>query len=351
MGVHTGDSITVAPAHDAHRPRVPAPAQRGAGDHHRDRRRHGRLQHPVLRQPRRRPGDRHRDEPARLAFERAGLESHGLSDRQDRGQARRRLPARRASERHHRDERRVRAHHRLRRHQDPSLRLREVRRRRPAPDDADEVGRRGDGDRPHVQGVAPEGGAVLGDGPGRADLASRARRLPRPGRAGAALIETGEPSRPQADAGGFARRHPTSSGIDPRPHSDATGRAAWYIADGLRVGLSVEASTGPPRSTSGSSSRCARSSPSSRASSASAGEPLTESVLRKAKALGFSDGQIAALRGEARRTVRAQRTALGVEPVYSRVDTCAAEFPALTPYMYSTWGLKARREPATTRRR
>ena len=45
-----------------------------------------------------------------------------------------------------------------------------------------------------------------------------------------------------------------------------------------------------------------------------------------------------ALRGETAKDVRAERAAHGVEPIYSRVDTCAAEFPALTPYMYSTWG-------------
>ena len=49
--------------------------------------------------------------------------------------------------------------HRLRRHQDPALRVREVPGRRLAPDDADEVGRRGDGDRPHLPGELPEGAA------------------------------------------------------------------------------------------------------------------------------------------------------------------------------------------------
>ena len=113
----------------------------------------------------------------------------------------------------------------------------------------------------------------------------------------------------------------------------------WYVADGFRVGLTLEdihqatdidvwfleqmrqiiAFEGVLRD--------------------SAGEALDPQLLRNAKELGFSDRQIASLRGEAPEAVRAQRTADGIEPVYSRVDTCAAEFPALTPYMYSTWGL------------
>ena len=64
-------------------------------------------------------------------------------------------------QRHHRrrDAGVLRADDRLRRHQDPALRVREVPGRRLAPDDADEVGRRGDGDRPHLPGEPAEGAA------------------------------------------------------------------------------------------------------------------------------------------------------------------------------------------------
>ena len=55
------------------------------------------------------------------------------------------------------------------------------------------------------------------------------------------------------------------------------------------------------------------------------------------KRYGFSDGQIAAVTGERELTVRARRKALGVVPGYYRVDTCAAEFEAHTPYLYSTY--------------
>ena len=74
------------------------------------------------------------------------------------------LPARRDPERHHEDDAGVvRAGARLRRGEVPALRVREVPEREPAPHDADEVRRRVDGDRAHVQGSVPEGAARAGD--------------------------------------------------------------------------------------------------------------------------------------------------------------------------------------------
>jgi len=60
--------------------------------------------------------------------------------------------------------------------------------------------------------------------------------------------------------------------------------------------------------------------------------------LRKAKKLGFSDRQIATLTGRSEADVRAERKAAGIIPTYRLVDTCAAEFEAYTPYFYSTYG-------------
>ena len=59
---------------------------------------------------------------------------------------------------------------------------------------------------------------------------------------------------------------------------------------------------------------------------------------RKAKRLGFSDHQIAIAKGMTQDEVRAERKAEGVIPTYRLVDTCAAEFEAHTPYYYSTYG-------------
>jgi carbamoyl-phosphate synthase large subunit len=67
------------------------------------------------------------------------------------------------------------------------------------------------------------------------------------------------------------------------------------------------------------------------------GQTLDVPALRGAKALGFSDAQIAQLRGIAESTVREMRQQLGVRPVFHTVDTCAAEFAARTPYLYSTY--------------
>ena len=64
---------------------------------------------------------------------------------------------------------------------------------------------------------------------------------------------------------------------------------------------------------------------------------LSVPALREVKACGFSDAQIAQLRGIAESTVREMRQQLGVRPVFHTVDTCAAEFAAHTPYLYSTY--------------
>ncbi|MBP9021227.1 MAG: carbamoyl-phosphate synthase large subunit [Syntrophobacterales bacterium] len=65
--------------------------------------------------------------------------------------------------------------------------------------------------------------------------------------------------------------------------------------------------------------------------------PLSAETLRKAKAAGFSDVQLAHLLQASDDDIREERRRLGVEPVYKLVDTCAAEFEAYTPYYYSTY--------------
>ncbi|HEY1707779.1 MAG TPA: carbamoyl-phosphate synthase large subunit [Rhizomicrobium sp.] len=67
------------------------------------------------------------------------------------------------------------------------------------------------------------------------------------------------------------------------------------------------------------------------------GLPNDAAGLRRLKTMGFSDARLAKLVGQKEKNVRAARTALGVHPVFKRIDTCAAEFAALTPYMYSTY--------------
>lgn len=67
------------------------------------------------------------------------------------------------------------------------------------------------------------------------------------------------------------------------------------------------------------------------------GLPKTANLWRAIKSEGFSDTRIAELTGKKEAEVRKRRRNAGVTPVYKRVDTCAAEFAAKTPYMYSTY--------------
>ncbi len=66
--------------------------------------------------------------------------------------------------------------------------------------------------------------------------------------------------------------------------------------------------------------------------------PATDAEsLRRMKQLGFSDRQLGMLRDETEYEVRASRWALGVRPAYKMVDTCAGEFPSATPYLYGSY--------------
>ncbi|GAA1182350.1 carbamoyl-phosphate synthase large subunit [Ornithinimicrobium humiphilum] len=70
---------------------------------------------------------------------------------------------------------------------------------------------------------------------------------------------------------------------------------------------------------------------------AASGGQLTPALLRRAKRHGFSDAQLSGLTGMTEAVVRGVRHALGVRPVYKTVDTCAGEFVARTPYHYSSY--------------
>ena len=74
---------------------------------------------------------------------------------------------------------------------------------------------------------------------------------------------------------------------------------------------------------------------------------LNLEILRKAKRMGFSDSQIGALRGIPADEVRGLRWRLNLHPVYKTVDTCAGEFEAFTPYHYSAYDLSTEIKPRT----
>ncbi|MEE3719666.1 carbamoyl-phosphate synthase large subunit [Tumidithrix elongata RA019] len=77
---------------------------------------------------------------------------------------------------------------------------------------------------------------------------------------------------------------------------------------------------------------------------------IPQAEMREIKQLGFSDRQLAYLTGSTEDEVRTYRKSLGIIPVYKTVDTCAAEFEALTPYHYSTYDQESEILPSTRRK-
>ncbi len=76
------------------------------------------------------------------------------------------------------------------------------------------------------------------------------------------------------------------------------------------------------------------------------GLPAHAGALLRLKSLGFSDARLAKLTDQTEAQVRAARHGLGVRPVFKRIDSCAAEFAAATPYLYSTYETGALGRPA-----
>ncbi len=121
----------------------------------------------------------------------------------------------------------------------------------------------------------------------------------------------------------------------------------WYVADAFRVGLSLE-----------EIQRLSRIDPWFLAEiqdlvqeeESLRGLTLTQldaAQLRRLKRKGFSDRRLASLLGSHENQVRARRHTLGVRPVYKRVDTCAAEFSTQTAYQYSTYEEECEASPST----
>jgi carbamoyl-phosphate synthase large subunit len=73
---------------------------------------------------------------------------------------------------------------------------------------------------------------------------------------------------------------------------------------------------------------------------------IDEPAMRRMKQLGFSDRQLADLRKTTEQELRSQRWALGVRPAYKMVDTCAGEFPSSTPYLYGSYDEESEAPPS-----
>jgi carbamoyl-phosphate synthase large subunit len=116
------------------------------------------------------------------------------------------------------------------------------------------------------------------------------------------------------------------------PHS----QRLYYIAEALRIGLAVPELHALTKIDPWFLNAIAEIVDAERQITA-AGESLPEGSLREAKAMGFSDHRIAELTGGDEAAVAARRAALNIRPVFKTVDTCGAEFQAFTPYLYSTY--------------
>lgn len=127
----------------------------------------------------------------------------------------------------------------------------------------------------------------------------------------------------------------------------------WYVADALRSGISTDEVYG----ISGidpwflEQIREIVSMESALLDAASGGvTSLDSALLRQAKESGFSDHRIAELLRTDEGEVRSIRERLNIMPVYKRVDTCAAEFEAHTPYLYSTYERECESNPSDRRK-
>jgi carbamoyl-phosphate synthase large subunit len=118
----------------------------------------------------------------------------------------------------------------------------------------------------------------------------------------------------------FQIKHALQCGITPDEVSALTGIDPWFV-DQMAELLEAERTFADERTRSPADGRT--------------GGRAT--LLREMKRMGFSDVQLARLSGVDEAAIRAERQALGIRPAYKTVDTCAGEFPSATPYLYSTY--------------
>jgi len=123
----------------------------------------------------------------------------------------------------------------------------------------------------------------------------------------------------------------------------------WHVADGLRMGLSIEEVHGLTKIDSWFLTQM-KDLLTIEDQLTRETHPLTTDRLRAVKALGFSDRRLGELLQTPEAEIRAQRAQAGVTPTFKRVDTCGAEFQALTPYLYSTYETDCESRPQATRK-
>ncbi|MFM8340543.1 MAG: carbamoyl phosphate synthase large subunit, partial [Fluviibacter sp.] len=119
--------------------------------------------------------------------------------------------------------------------------------------------------------------------------------------------------------------------------ANATPDRLWYVADAFGVGMSVERVFELTKIDPWFLTQIKEIVDLELTIEQRAFDSLSADELRYLKRKGFSDRRLAYLTKSTEQAVRERRHALGVRPVYKRVDTCAAEFATNTAYMYSTY--------------
>ena len=206
----------------------------------------------------------------------------------------------------------LRADARLRRREGAAVRVREVPGRRHDAHDDHEVGRRGDGDRPQLRDRAAEGAA----------LAREARiELPLGRRAALASTSCIEIAKVPTDGRIVIVQQALRKGATIEQLFEATGIDPWFLDQIVLINEVADVR---------------RTAPASSMPTPCASRRTTASATRRSRSC-------AAL---TEAEVRDIRHGLGVRPVYKTVDTCAGEFPALTPYHYSSYDFETEVAPS-----
>ncbi|MSQ58348.1 MAG: carbamoyl-phosphate synthase large subunit [Betaproteobacteria bacterium] len=131
---------------------------------------------------------------------------------------------------------------------------------------------------------------------------------------------------------------------DPGPHR------LWYVGDAFRVGMSVEEIHAISHIDPWFLVQIEEIIQAEQRLRGARLADLSADVMRQLKRMGFADRRLAKLLGAAQTEVRQRRHALGVRPVYKRVDTCAAEFDTSTAYMYSTYEEECEARPTNRKK-
>jgi carbamoyl-phosphate synthase large subunit len=135
-----------------------------------------------------------------------------------------------------------------------------------------------------------------------------------------------------------------------RELADPGPERLWYVGDAFRIGMSIEEVHAVSRIDGWFLAQIEELVRIEQTLSGARLEALDHDALRALKSKGFSDRRLARLLESNEESVRQRRLALGVRPVFKRVDTCAAEFATRTAYMYSTYEDECEAAPTDRRK-